>query len=101
MSACERIRIDGVPISEDLFAENLRIVYEEVCVKAKTCGLIMPGYFPFMTFLAFYTFAQEDLDFIILEVGVGGKYDATSIYPDYYDTSETGKLINEYCCLCR
>jgi folylpolyglutamate synthase/dihydropteroate synthase len=41
----------------------------------------MPGYFRFVTLLAFYVFLKMKVDATILEVGVGGMYDSTNIVP--------------------
>jgi folylpolyglutamate synthase len=41
----------------------------------------MPGYFRFMTLLAFHTFQELNVDATVLEVGVGGTYDSTNIVP--------------------
>ena len=41
----------------------------------------MPGYFRFLTVLAFHAFLSENVDATILEVGVGGTYDSTNIVP--------------------
>ena len=36
-------------------------------------------YFEFATLTAFYLFSQQELDYVILEVGLGGRLDATNI----------------------
>lgn len=41
----------------------------------------MPGYFRFVTLLAFHAFSELKVDATILEVGVGGTYDSTNIVP--------------------
>jgi folylpolyglutamate synthase len=41
----------------------------------------MPGYFRFITLLAFHVFLKNRVDATILEVGVGGTYDSTNIVP--------------------
>ncbi len=38
-----------------------------------------PSYFRYLTLVAFHTFMQENVDAVILEVGVGGEYDATNV----------------------
>jgi len=40
----------------------------------------MPSYFRFLTLLSFVIFKEEKVDVIILEVGVGGRTDATNIF---------------------
>ncbi|XP_041991479.1 folylpolyglutamate synthase-like isoform X3 [Salvia splendens] len=39
----------------------------------------MPTYFRFLALLAFKIFAAEQVDVVILEVGLGGKFDATNV----------------------
>lgn len=41
----------------------------------------MPGYFRFMTLLAFHAFRELNVDVTVLEVGVGGTYDSTNVVP--------------------
>ena len=41
----------------------------------------MPGYFRFITLLAFHTFLECKVNATILEVGVGGTYDSTNVVP--------------------
>ena len=36
-------------------------------------------YFEFATLAAFYIFSKQDLDYALLEVGLGGRLDATNI----------------------
>jgi len=67
----ERIRVDGIPISgEDL----------ERCV-GQVRGSIREGvtYFEFATALAFVHFARCAVDVAVLEVGMGGRLDATHV----------------------
>lgn len=39
----------------------------------------MPTYFRFLTLMAFHVFMEEGVDVAILEVGIGGEYDATNV----------------------
>lgn len=39
----------------------------------------MPPYFKFLTLLSFHVFLEECVDVAIVEVGIGGEYDATNI----------------------
>jgi folylpolyglutamate synthase len=41
----------------------------------------MPGYFRFLTLVAYHAFSREKVDATILEVGLGGTYDSTNIVP--------------------
>lgn len=36
-------------------------------------------YFRFLTLLSFHVFLQEKVDVLVLEVGLGGEYDATNV----------------------
>lgn len=70
-SYCERIQINGLPISEeragDLFERILAASPEQ------------PSYFELLTLCAFLHFAEENVDIAVLEVGMGGRLDATNI----------------------
>jgi dihydrofolate synthase / folylpolyglutamate synthase len=68
----ERIRIAGELISE----EELREILGE-CRKLSAPGTIT--YFEAATAAAFYIFAKHPADFTILEVGLGGRLDATNV----------------------
>ena len=41
----------------------------------------MPGFFHFLTLLGLHIFAHESVDVIVLEVGLGGRLDATNVVP--------------------
>lgn len=76
----ERIRVDGVEISDDDFAEHFfrvrstaqRLVDEGKLVQA-------PSYFEMLTAMAFLHFAEPAIEIAVLEVGMGGRLDATNI----------------------
>jgi dihydrofolate synthase/folylpolyglutamate synthase len=76
----ERIQIDGVPISDDDFAR----LYFKVDSAAE--GLVAasmlphhPSFFETLTALAFLYYSEQKIDIAILEVGLGGRLDATNI----------------------
>ncbi len=76
----ERIRIAGDPIPEEDFSRHLsrlREVVEELIVSKFL--LSPPTYFEILSCLAFLHFAEERVDIAILEVGMGGRYDATNV----------------------
>ncbi|VDK47144.1 unnamed protein product, partial [Cylicostephanus goldi] len=75
--ARERIRINGKPISETLFAKHFFTVYNKLRQKADEGD--MPPYFKFLTLLSFHVFIEECVDVAIVEVGIGGEYDATNV----------------------
>ncbi len=70
----ERMSIDGVPIDDDAFAEMLyavSLVEESVDLD--------PSFFDIVTAAAFRWFADEAVDVAVVEVGMGGTWDATNI----------------------
>ena len=73
----ERIRIDGVPISDERLAALVERVWPavEACEKE---GVHITE-FELGTALAFCAFAQERVDVAVIEVGLGGRLDATNI----------------------
>lgn len=76
----ERIRIDGRDISDDDFAAIYFRVDDcarQLVVEGRLKGY--PSFFEAMTALAFVAFAEQGVDIAILEVGMGGRLDATNI----------------------
>ncbi|KAF9356564.1 Folylpolyglutamate synthetase [Mortierella sp. AD094] len=76
MEVRERIRINGAPISQELFAKYFFEVWDRL---DSTADKSKPGYFRFLTMVAFHVFKREKVDVAILEVGIGGAYDSTNI----------------------
>lgn len=76
----ERIQIDGVPVSEERFAELLthcRPVLEKMRVRPAAERRLT--YFEVLTHMAFLHFAEAPVDVAVVEVGMGGRLDATNI----------------------
>lgn len=76
----ERIRIDGTDISDDEFAAAWTRVHsaiESLLASGKLAA--HPTYFECITALAFVAFAERQVNFAIVEVGLGGRLDATNI----------------------
>ncbi|MGM0501621.1 MAG: bifunctional folylpolyglutamate synthase/dihydrofolate synthase [Bacillota bacterium] len=73
----ERIRINDNYISAQRLAEVVQEVQRAVEKVAKR--LEHPSFFEVVTAVAILYFAQEKVDLAILEVGMGGKLDATNI----------------------
>lgn len=108
----ERIRINGIPISKRVFAEaywtvrrkleeNSHVMLQQHSENATAAAdgnsqrkedslpplPTLPGYFRMLTLMALYTFAHHDspkVDAILLEVGMGGRYDATNVFEPYH-----------------
>ncbi|XP_066569024.1 folylpolyglutamate synthase, mitochondrial isoform X2 [Amia ocellicauda] len=75
----ERIRINGKPISKELFTKYFWQVYGRLDETKESHYGTMPAYFRFLTILAFHVFLQEKVDLAVIEVGIGGAYDCTNI----------------------
>ncbi|MHC4661970.1 MAG: bifunctional folylpolyglutamate synthase/dihydrofolate synthase [Planctomycetota bacterium] len=74
----ERIRIDGNEISEEDFAAAFEKI-EPILEEAKKNPGGAPTHFEVLTALAFIAFADAGVDIAILEVGLGGRLDATNV----------------------
>ena len=70
----ERISRNGVSISDDEFAEQL----EEIALLEAHTG-VRPTRFDILTLAAFRWFANEAVDVMVNEVGLGGRWDSTNI----------------------
>lgn len=76
----ERIRINGQPISPELFTKHFWHLYHRLSeTKDSRSCVSMPPYFRFLTLMAFNVFLQEKVDLAVVEVGIGGAYDCTNI----------------------
>jgi len=71
----ERIRINGDQISE----EDLSAIILEIKTASEKVLPEKPSYFEVITAAAFVYFAKEEAEFNILEVGMGGRWDATNV----------------------
>ncbi|XP_054995386.1 folylpolyglutamate synthase, mitochondrial isoform X2 [Sorex araneus] len=75
----ERIRINGQPISPELFTKHFWHLYHRLQETKDSSCVSMPAYFRFLTLMAFHVFLQEKVDLAVVEVGIGGAYDCTNI----------------------
>jgi folylpolyglutamate synthase len=77
----ERIRINSVPISRDLFAKYFFEVWDklEAAAAKSEVAVAKPVYFRYLTLMSFHVFLQEGVDAAVYEVGVGGELDSTNI----------------------
>jgi dihydrofolate synthase/folylpolyglutamate synthase len=76
----ERIQIDGRPISAGRFANAFERVHATV-ERLLADGTIdlHTTYFETVTAMALLVFAEEEVDMVVLEVGLGGRLDATNV----------------------
>jgi len=73
---------ERIQINETLIAkEAVCLLYEEVMLKAALLpgALGLPTEFEVVTAMAFLYFAQSTVDIAVMEVGIGGLYDATNV----------------------
>jgi dihydrofolate synthase / folylpolyglutamate synthase len=76
----ERIRVNGKEISDDDFA-SLQGAVDQVAERLVERAELPwhPSFFEMMTAIAFEHFAREKVDLAVLEVGMGGRLDATNV----------------------
>jgi len=76
----ERIRINGEEISDSDFAE-LHAHVDRLAAKLTENGELPwhPSFFEMMTAIAFEFFARRKVELAVLEVGMGGRLDATNV----------------------
>lgn len=70
----ERIRVDGRPIDESSVIE----LAEQIRAETISRGIDLT-FFELTTILAFLYFAQQRVDVAVVEVGLGGRLDATNV----------------------
>ena len=100
VSATERIRINGQPLSQKAFADYFWRVYSQIASSDPK-----PSYFKFLTIMAYHVFIEEKVDVALVEVGIGGAYDCTNVLEkpvavgitllDYDHTKVLGNTIEE------
>lgn len=75
VSFTERIKVNGVPIPEE------RVIDLVMTLKSKlpTLNSLSPTFFEFTTALAFQYLKEEEIDIAVIEVGMGGRLDATNV----------------------
>lgn len=74
----ERIHVDDHDISKADFAQAVAVVKEAVTAMTAD-GLEGPTEFEMLTAAAFWHFAQEKVDYAVIEVGMGGLLDSTNV----------------------
>jgi len=76
----ERIQIDGVPVSAQRFSDAFDVVHkasEQLLADERIDA--HPSYFETVAAMAFLLFRDARVDWIVLEVGLGGRLDATNV----------------------
>lgn len=78
----ERIAIDGEPISDEAFVATWQDVapyVHMVDVREQEAGRPRLSFFEVFTVMAFAAFADAPVDVAVVEVGMGGRWDATNV----------------------
>ncbi len=102
ISMCERFRVDGILMREDEFMKYFYVVQDKIeelkniktqnksedLLSGKKAGLSAEGvlpvdyhptFFEYLFFMAMLWFEDKEVDYIVLETGLGGRLDATNI----------------------
>ena len=74
---CERIQIDGENVDKTLFAECVTEVREKI-EELNRQNIIITE-FEAITVSAFMCFVKAECEYVVLEVGLGGRFDATNV----------------------
>ncbi|CAI5524028.1 unnamed protein product [Closterium sp. Naga37s-1] len=77
----ERFRLNGEMVPVDTFLQHFWWCYDRCkeAASSPSSPIPMPAYFRFLTLLALRIFTHTQVDVAILEVGIGGRFDATNI----------------------
>ncbi|NHN42614.1 dihydropteroate synthase [Halorubellus sp. JP-L1] len=73
----ERVRVDGRKVTREAVCEFVEASRSHV--RERAADGESPTFFEAMTALALWYFGERDVDVAVLEVGIGGKFDATSV----------------------
>ena len=75
----ERIRVDGEPVSPCRFAQATGVVWPHHLANANDPEAGPATLFEYLTAMAFCVFSEAHTDFNVIEVGLGGRLDATNV----------------------
>lgn len=74
----ERIQINGKPVADELICAAFEKI-ANACLSSKGAAAISLTYFEYGTLAALEIFKQQHVDYMVLEVGLGGRLDAVNI----------------------
>ncbi|MBQ9478719.1 MAG: bifunctional folylpolyglutamate synthase/dihydrofolate synthase, partial [Selenomonadaceae bacterium] len=77
-SYCERFRLNGREIDEESFAASVERIAHVIDAMINECDDHLTQ-FEAMTAMAFDYFARENVDYAVIEVGLGGTLDSTNV----------------------
>jgi len=75
----ERITLNDEPISDEHLLRVLNAVYPVIAQMDQMDQKMKPSFFEIVTIMAFQYFMEEKADFASIEVGMGGRLDASNI----------------------
>ena len=76
---CERFCVDGNNMSHDEFLESFNFIYNMLDWEALANDEgYHPSYFEFLFFMAMHYFSEKNIEWCVLETGLGGMLDATN-----------------------
>lgn len=79
VSLRERIRVNDLPI-DDVSLNRLLLKVKEAAESLNDCGAgIEPTFFEVLTLVAFLYYAEQNVDVVVLEAGMGGRLDSTAV----------------------
>lgn len=70
----ERVQVNSKPMAEDAF-----VTYFNEFLTIPEVTQLQPSYFEVMVAFAFWVFVREEVDYAVVEVGLGGLGDATNV----------------------
>lgn len=100
----ERIKINNKSINREKVSELLERIKPSIEKVANTPSYGHPTFFEVITSMAFLYLHEEQIDFLVLEVGLGGRLDATNVceplisvitHIDYDHMDKLGNSIEE------
>lgn len=74
----ERIVVNGIEISDTIFEESFRRL-KNISDEMVEEGYTHPSFFEFLFGMAMDVFTRENVEYIVLETGLGGRLDATNV----------------------
>ena len=74
----ERIKSQGVQISEKMLVDGVDAIKDIVKLMDKEPSIGSPAFFEVMTAIGFWALREMDTDIALVEVGLGGRFDATN-----------------------
>jgi len=77
----ERWEINGKEMSKKEFTEIVDLVKQKLAEYVKISPYGIPSPFEIFTAMGLYFFAKHKVEWVVLEVGCGGKHDSTNVIP--------------------